>query len=207
MLESKGSLVGGFLFELFPTTSTLRNKLCVPFPMERVCVSTPDSRSRTRALTRPRKALRTIPLPRAAADPRVSPIFPSPAPVQSKESKIALQDRPLPPGAGRRPLAAPGRERSRVAPGAPRSRARRAQSPKTGTAYLLTSARGSHRPRRHRHRAPALRGRAASGRPFSPADAAAQPARQPQVASPRESRPRSQAPRLPSPAPRPRPWR
>lgn len=58
------------------------------------------------------KALRTIPLPRAAADPRVSPIFPSPAPVQSKEAKIALQNGPLPPGAGRRPLAAPATERS-----------------------------------------------------------------------------------------------
>lgn len=38
-------------------------------------MSTPDSRSRTRAPTRPRKALRTILLPRTTADPRVSPIF------------------------------------------------------------------------------------------------------------------------------------
>lgn len=48
------------------------------FPLERVCVSTPDSRSRTGAPTRPQKALQTIPLPQAAVDPRVSPIFPSP---------------------------------------------------------------------------------------------------------------------------------
>lgn len=171
----------------------------------RVCVSTPDSRSRTRAPIRLQKALQTIPLPQAATDPQVSPIFPSP-------HQFRAENHPKSPSrTGRcRPgqIADPwlSRIRSGVAPGTRRSRARRAPGSRR-TAYLLTSARGSRRPRGSQHRAPALRGRAASGRLFSPAAAAAQPARQPQVASPRESRPCCRAPRLPLPAPCPRPWR
>lgn len=172
----------------------------------RVCVSTPDSRSRTRAPIRLQKALQTIPLPQAATDPQVSPIFPSP-------HQFRAENHPKSPSrTGRcRPgqIADPwlSRSRSGVAPGTRRSRARRAPGSRTRTAYLLTSARGSRRPCGSQHRAPALRGRAASGRLFSPAAAAAQPARQPQVASPRESRPCCRAPRLPLPAPCPRPWR
>lgn len=172
----------------------------------RVCVSTPDSRSRTRAPIPLQKALQTTPLPQAAADPRVSPIFPSP-------HQFRAENHPKSPSrTGRcRPgqIADPwlSRIRSRVALGTRRSRARRAPGSRTRTAYLLTSARGSRRPRGSQHRAPALRGRAASGRLFSPAAAAAQPARQPQVASRRESRPCCRAPRLPLPKPCPRPWR
>lgn len=133
------------------------------------------------------------------------PIFPSP-------HQFGTENPKSPPRTGRcRPgqIADPRQSRvlSGVAAGTQRSRGERAPGSRTRTAYLLTSARGSRRPRRSQHRAPALRGRAASGRPLSPAAAAAQPARQPQVASPRESRPCSRAPRLPLPAPRPRPWR
>lgn len=56
-------------------------------PLERVCVSTPDSLSRTRASTGPQKALQTIPLPQAAADPPVSPIFPPPHEFRAENPK------------------------------------------------------------------------------------------------------------------------
>lgn len=174
-------------------------------------MSTPDSRSTTRAPTEPRKALRTIPLPRAAADPRVSPYFSFSVTSSEQRSQnlpperaVASWSRSPTPG-----CAGYGAEwlRAHGTPGLDGLGAPTPGHRDTGTAYLLTSARGSRRPRRRQHRAPALRGRAAFGRPLSPAAAAAQPARQPQVASPRESRPHSRAPRLPSPAPRPRPRR